>query len=630
MDPRNRLQLQHRLTRGQWWVWLMLGFLAVSYGWLQILRRSEFQALAMQQAVKVRATPAPRGIIFDRNGHKLIDNRRSLHFVLQREDIPKDMKVLEAAALALGMEPDLLKRRALALRSAPGNRALVLRDNLNEEGLAQAEMLRARFPFLSIQVAPRRVYQGDELAGHVLGYVSEVGPEQMAKDPGKYQLGEIVGVTGFESSHNDRIRGVDGQRRILVDQMGREVALYGQQEAKSGRSAKLTLDAGLQKIIADAFGEERGSAVVLDLRDGGILALHSAPSYDPNVFLGRLSTEQTDYFWNNPNRPMLNRATMGRYPPGSTYKLLVALCALEKGIITAETTFHCAGHKTYYGREFRCDNIHGTLDLVQAIAKSCDIYFYELGSRLDVDDIYATAEKYGLTVPSGVDLPHELASRIPSRAWKAAVNKNRSKEQQKWYAGETISVSIGQGANGLTPIALARFYAMLGTKGKLLTPHLLYGFQNEQSGQFDPLPLPPAKDTGLSPGIWSVLDQGLADVVRVGTARAYALPNLTLCGKTGTSQVATFVDKAHYARQAKNLKDNALFAGYAPRENPQIAWAIIVENGGFGADSAAPIAKKLCQYWFFDRLKKPLPPPGGKLPDPYQDEESSSEAEDAK
>lgn len=625
MDPRQRFQLQHRLAQGQGWVWLVLAFLALAYGRLQILRRAEFQALALQQAVKVRATPAPRGIIFDRNGHKLVDNRRSLHFVLQREDIPKDLRRLDEAAGALGLEPEVLRRRALALRSAPGNRALVMRDNLDEEGLAHAEMLRARFPFLSIQVAPRRVYQGDELAGHVLGYVAEVGPDQFAKDPGKYQLGEIVGVTGVEASHNERIRGVDGQRRILVDQLGREVALYGQQEAKSGKSAYLTLDAGLQRVIADAFGEERGSVVVLDLRDGGILALHSAPSFDPNVFLGRLTTEQTDYFWNNPNRPMLNRATMGRYPPGSTYKLLVALCALEKGVIAPEMTFHCVGRKTYYNREFRCDAVHGTVDLVQAIAVSCDIYFYELGARLDVDDLHATAEKYGLTVPSGVDLPHELTSRIPSRAWKAAVNKHRSKDQQKWYAGETISVSIGQGANGLTPIALARFYALLATKGKLLTPHLLYGFRNELTSQFEPLPPVPHKDTGLDPGIWAVLDQGLADVVRVGTARAIAMPNLTLCGKTGTSQVATFVDKAHYARQAKNLKDNALFAGYAPRENPQIAWAIIVENAGFGAESAAPIARKLCQYWFFDRLKKPLPPPGGKLPDPFLDEDAALE-----
>lgn len=621
MDPRQRLQLQHRLARGQAWVWLVLGFLALAYGRLQILKRSELQALALQQAVKVRATPAPRGIIFDRNGHKLVDNRRALHLVLQREDVPKDPQRLEEAAAALELEPELLNRRAAALRSAPGNRALVLRDNLDEEGIAQAEMLRARFPFLSIQVAPRRVYQGDELAGHVLGYVAEVGPEEMAKDPGKYQLGEIIGRTGVEATHNDHIRGLDGQRRILVDQLGREVSLYGQQEPQSGRNVYLTLDAGLQQVIAAAFGQERGSAIVLDLRDGGILAMVSSPSYDPNIFLDRLSQEMVDKYIRNPVKPMVNRSIQGRYPPGSTYKLLVALSALEKGIITAETRHHCAGRKSYYGHVFRCDGIHGTVDLIQAIAVSCDIYFYELGARLDVDEIYATAEKYGLTVPTGVDLPHELASRIPNRAWKAKVMK----KDPKWYAGETISVSIGQGANHVTPIALARFYALLATKGKLLTPHLLYGFRNEQTNQIDPFPSSPPQDTRMDPRIAGILDLGLSEVMRIGTARAMGIPGLNMCGKTGTSQVAKFVDKAHYAKQAKELKDNALFAGYAPRENPQIAWAIVVENAGFGATSAAPIAKKLCQYWFYDRLNKPLPAPGGKLPDAYPDAESKAE-----
>jgi penicillin-binding protein 2 len=352
--------------------------------------------------------------------------------------------------------------------------------------------------------------------------------------------------------------------------------------------------------------------VVLDLRDGGILALFSSPSYDPNVFLNRLTQEQVKTYWDNPDRPMLNRVTQGRYPPGSTFKLLVALAALEKGIITPETTFTCRGHKSFYGRDFRCDAVHGTVNLVQAIAKSCDIYFYELGARLDIDDIYNTAKKYGLTEATGIDLPHEAVSRVPSREWKRRVKK------EKWYAGETISVAIGQGANSLTPIALARFYAMIATHGKLLTPHLLYGVRQENGGEIDLYQAPPAKDTGLDPGIWSTLDEGLYQVVHSGTAVASNVPGVTIAGKTGTSQVTTFVDKAHYAALSKKLKDNALFAGYAPRENPQIAFAVVAENAGFGASTAAPIVKKLVQYWFIDRLKKPLPPPGSRLPDAFR------------
>ena len=612
MEIPARSLLQKRIGIMKTLAWFMILWLVLAYAQVQLWRGREMQKLALAQAVKTRTTPAPRGIIFDRNTNKLVDNRRALHLVIQFEDLPRDPQQIASLAAALQTDPDQLKRRIQAIRLAAGNRMLVLQDNLDDASVARAEVLRARFPFLSIEVAPRRVYLGEELAGHALGYVGEVTPEEMQKQPGLFQLGEIIGRTGFEASRNDRLKGVDGQRRILVDYLGREVATYGMQEARPGRSVYLTLDAGLQTTLRDAFGPNSGAGVVLDLRDGGILALYSSPSYDPNVFLNRLTQEQVKQYWDNPDRPMLNRVTQGRYPPGSTFKLLVALAALEKGIITPATTFTCNGHKNFYGRDFRCDASHGTLNLVQAIAQSCDIYFYELGARLDVDDIYNTAKKYGLTEATGIDLPHEAASRVPSREWKRRVKK------EKWYAGETISVAIGQGANSLTPIALARFYAMIATHGRLLTPHLLYGVRQDNSSEIDLFQPPPARETGLDPAIWATLDEGLYQVVHSGTARESAMPGLTIAGKTGTSQVTAFVDKAHYASLSKKLRDNALFAGYAPRENPQIAFAVVAENAGFGASSAAPIVRKLCQYWFIDRIKKPLPPPGAKLPDAFR------------
>jgi penicillin-binding protein 2 len=592
--------------------WFMILWLALAYAWVQLWKGREMERLALAQAVKTRTTPAPRGIIFDRNGNKLVDNRRALYLVIQYEDLPKDPAQIEALAQALQTDPDQLRRRVVAIRQAAGNRMLVLQDNLDDSALARAEVLRARFPFLSIEVAPRRVYLGEDLAGHALGYVGEVTPQEMAQAPGRYQLGEIIGRTGFESSRNDQLKGVDGQRRILVDYLGREVATYGQQEAQPGRSVYLTLDSGLQTVMKDAFGATSGAGVVLDLRDGGILALYSNPSYDPNIFLNRLTQEQVKDYWDNPDRPMLNRVTQGRYPPGSTFKLLVAIAALEKGIITPATTFTCRGHQEFYGRDFRCDAAHGTLNLVEAIAKSCDIYFYELGARLDVDDIYNAAKKYGLVEDTGVDLPHEVMSRVPSREWKRRVKK------EKWYAGETISVAIGQGANAITPISLARFYAMIATKGKLLNPHLLYGVRPDNGGDIDLYQPPPPRDTGLDPKIWATLDEGLYQVVHSGTARSSAIPGLDICGKTGTSQVVAFVDKAHYASLAKRFRDNALFCGYAPRDNPQIAFCVVAANAGFGADSAAPIVRQLCQYWFIDRIKKPIPPPSAKLPDAFR------------
>ena len=623
MDPRQHPLLRQRLGVLKVLAWSLVALLVLVYAWLQLVRHGEYRQLALQQAVKVRPIPAPRGLVLDRNGHRLVDNRRALHLVIQREDLPTRPEVVTALAEALLVDPQALARKIQSYRLAGKGRPLVLKENLDEAGIAVAERVRARFPFLSVEVAPRRVYLGDDLAGHVLGYVGEVDEELMKGKPGVFHLGETIGKEGYEASGNDKLKGVDGQKRILVDQLGTEVANFGQIDAASGRSLFLTLDAGLQKVAQDALGAEAGAVVVLDLRDGGVLALYSSPSYDPNLFLNRLSQDMVDrYLANKVTRPMVNRATQGIYAPGSTFKLLVALAALEKGIISPTTPIYCSGRKNFYGRDFRCDKPtgHGSLSMVQAIAQSCDVYFYELASRMDVDDIHATAEKYGLTERTGIDLPQEKRTRIPSRAWK----KKAVPRDPKWYAGETISVGIGQGAVGVTPLGLARFYALLATKGKLLTPHLFYGFREDQSDHMEPAAFVPPKDTPLDPKHWAILDEGLYEVVRGGTAAASALKELTMVGKTGTAQVATFVDRAHYARQAKALKDHALFAGYAPRENPQIAFAVVVENAGFGASSAAPIAKKLVQYWFLDRLQHPLPAPRGKLVDPFAPQQTEA------
>ncbi|HEU4952896.1 MAG TPA: penicillin-binding protein 2 [Holophagaceae bacterium] len=617
MDARSRHLLSQRLRVVQALLAGGLGFLALYYGWLQILRHGDFEKQALSQAVKERSLPAPRGVIYDRNGHPLVDNRKALHLVIQREDLPTDPAVIASLAAELGLDPADVARKIRAYRQAPKGRPLVLLENLDEAGIAMAERVRARNPFLSIQVAPRRVYLGNDLAGHVLGYVSEVDDRMMQANPRKYQLGEIVGRAGFEASGNDKLKGVDGEKRVLVDQLGREVASLDRENPTPGRSLYLTLDAGLQQVAKEAFGEEKGAAVVLDLRDGGVLAMYSSPGYDPNLFLDRLSQEMVDRYLRNPVQPMLNRATQGIYAPGSTWKLLMALSGLEHHVITPHTVFYCGGHKAFYGHDFRCDASHGSLDLVGAIEKSCDIYFYEVASRLDIDQIYETAEKYGLTVPTGVDLPHERAPRVPSRAWKQRV------KHEKWYAGETISVGIGQGAVGMTPMALARFYALLATDGKVYTPHLFMAFRDPATGQREPAPPPPVHQVETSnPEWWAVLHEGMAHVVETGTAAVnpfvrQVAKEVPFSGKTGTSQVTTFVDKAHYARLAKSLKDNSLFAGFAPTGQPQIAFAVVVENAGFGSEAAAPIAAKLVQYWFVDRVKNPLPPPGGRLPDAF-------------
>jgi len=624
MDTKSRFSLQKRLTVFEGAIWCLLGAIMVRYGWIQIVRGAELKQEAREQAIKVHATPAPRGLVLDRNGNKLIENRYVLNLVIEQEDlpdVPKDepqnsrqrsaLEQVRALAPMLQMEPEELIRKIIAARQEGRNRFLLLRDNLSEEELAESERIRARFPFLSVKSAPRRVYPGGELAGHVLGYVGEVSKDRLAslKDKGIRQ-GDIIGQDGFEASHDDVLRGEDGAREIVTDFLGREVAPLDEKPPKPGETVFLTLDSGMQSILQEAYGEENGAAVVIDLRDGGILAMYSSASYDPNAFMDRRNPLKSEYLADSDGRKRLfNRAIRSSQMPGSTFKLLTALAALEHKVITPQTHFTCTGTKTFYGNPHRCTHTHGTIDLLTAITVSCNIYFFEVGTRLDVDQLYATAKKYGLAERTGIDLPDERANLIPSRAWKEA--RFSDPAQKKWFPGDTISVAVGQGMVNLTPLALARFYSTIALKGKVLTPHLLYGFRDEQTQKFREYPAKPFRDAGMDPKTWELLDLGLSQVVKYGTARGIAMPNLEICGKTGTAQVAKLTTVEAYRTSAKNLRDHAWFAGYAPRDNPQIAWAILVENAGFGASAAAPIAKKLCNYWFFDRrddLAQPSPP----------------------
>lgn len=610
MDPLSRSLLRRRIDTGRILAWGMVGLLAAGYAYLQLVRSSDLGEKAQNQAVKNLLLRAPRGILYDRNGHKLVENRPAMDLVILKEDLPKDAGQVTALATALGLEPDPLLKRIQGARKESGTPVVTLQTRLDDAGLAAAEMLRARFPFLSVIVVPSRAYLGSTLAGHALGYVGEVSPDLMSQHPGKYQMGEVIGVSGFEASHNDLIKGRDGIRQVLVDNLNRIVSVQGTQDPKPGTSVVMTLDAGLQQVLQDAFGQEHGAAVVLDLKDGGILGMYSAPSLDPNIFMEKQNQKIAD-MWADPAKPMEHRAIRGRYAPGSTFKLFMALAALDAGKLRPDEVIHCSGAMTYGGTTFKCEHVHGGVSLIPAIAQSCNVFFYTLGSRLDIDDIYKAAERYGLAGLTGVDLPSEKACRIPNREYKARMNK-RNPANQKWFPGETISVAIGQGDVGLTPMGLARFYGMLGTKGRLLTPHLLLGKRDDVTGALLPEPPPPAKQLDVNPKWLALLDEGLYQVVAAGTAKACRIPGLDMVGKTGTAQVRSEKDKAAYAKFEKKFKNHAWFAGYAPRENPQIAFCVLAENAGFGAASAAPIAKKVCEYWFLQRPKNPLPPPGPK------------------
>jgi penicillin-binding protein 2 len=486
---------------------------------------------------------------------------------------------------------------------------LLLKDNLDPRELAEAEIVIARFPFVSVQVAPRRIYIGNELAGHVLGYVGEISKEDLVRLKDKnFRQGDIIGLEGLEASYDDILRGKDGLREVVTDYLGREVAPLGEIPSIPGETVYLTLDAGMQTILRDAYGEENGAAVILDLRDGGILAMYSSGSFDPNAFMDRRNSKKEQYLLNTDGRTrMYHRAIKSAHPPGSTFKLLTALAALEHGIITPQSRITCTGTKLIYGWPRRCGGVHGSIDLHQAITVSCNHFFFELGTRLDVDQLHQTALKYGLVDRTGVDLPGERANLIPSRAWKERSHSDPA--NKRWFAGDTVTLAVGQGLVGVTPLGLARFYSTLALKGKIITPHILFGYRDKQTQTLKEYPPRPSRDTGMDIKTWEVLNEALSNVVKNGTARGIYLPNLDICGKTGTAQVSEFTTRAAYLASPKEKRDHAWFAGYAPKDNPQIAWAVMVEHAGFGSSAAAPIAQKVCKYWFFDRKDSPLPPP---------------------
>ena len=627
MELKSRFLLQRRLGVFEGVVWCLLGIMLIRYGWIQILRGRELRQEAMKQAIKIRTTPAPRGLVLDRNGYKLIENQYALNLVIEQEELPNlprdkpqndshfnAIQQVQRLALELQMDSDELSRRIIVARQTGGNRLLLLKDNLDESELVEAEKIMARLPFVNVQVAPRRIYMGEELAGHVLGYIGEVSKEDLVRfKDNNYRQGDIIGREGIESTYDKILRGKDGVREVVADYLGREVAMKREIPSEPGETVYLTLDAGMQTILQNAYGEENGAAVVLDLRDGGILAMYSSGSFDPNAFLDRRNPKRTEYLLNSDGRNRLyHRAIKTQHAPGSTYKLLTALSALEHGVITPQTRFTCTGTKSFYGFPRRCTGTHGSIDLLHAITVSCNIFFFETGTRLDVDQLYETARKYGLTEMTGVDLPGERANLIPSKAWKA--RRYTTPEQQRWYSGDTVSVAVGQGYIGVSALGLARFYATLALKGKILTPHILMGYRDELTHTLKLHPDRPTSSASIDPKTWAILDEAMSNVVRHGTARGIYMPDLEICGKTGTAQVAQFTTKEAYSASAKQLRDHAWFAGYAPRNNPQIAWAIMVEHAGFGSSVAAPIAQKICKYWFYDRNTNPLPPPVTRPP----------------
>jgi penicillin-binding protein 2 len=586
---------------------IMLSFLLIRMWHLQVIRGDELSQRSENNSVRLRKIRPLRGLILDINRQVLVDNQPSFDIVFMPnrsrniQDMGKKLKNLyEERSLAFSMEfPSPGKKRF----SAP----VKLEKNINKKKLAVIETHALDLPGVAVEVVPIRQYLGGEMMAHIIGYTGEVSREDLEKDEsGESGIGDITGKTGIEKYLDSYLKGRSGAEQVEVNVLGKEIKLIGRIQPVPGYNVMLTIDASLQKVAWEALKDMRGSVVAMDPRDGSVLALVSTPSFDPNLFNGGISIEDWENLSTDPSHPMENRAVSGQYPPGSTYKLIVASAALEEGLITPDTTFFCNGSFELGNRNYRCwqKKGHGHVNLHRAIVESCDVYFYNLGKLIGVDKLAEYARGFGLGSASGIDLPREKGGLIPTKQWKL------SRFRESWQMGETISIAIGQGYNLLTTLQLVNAYATLANGGVIYRPRLIKSietmdgrvirsFEPEQKGK---IPISKKNIDILRYALWGVVNEN------GGTGYALRRKEADVCGKTGTSQVVGLPgDEA--ARRRKQVlsrfRDHALFVCFAPYKNPEIAIAVIVENAGSGGSVAAPIARKIIDAYFERKNKIP-------------------------
>ncbi len=590
--------VQVRLAVVQSVVAVLVALVGLYFGNLQFVRGRYFKDLAEHNRTRAVTIAAPRGPLLDRAGRMLVENRPSFNVVLTPEhsrDLD-DAVVRVARVLRVG-EGRIWER--LARRAVPFGQ-VILKADAPLEDVAAVEARRRELSGVSVEVVPLRSYPLAAAAAHTLGRVGEVTERQLQQPEfSGLEAGNLVGQAGLESQYNRRLMGKDGLRRVIVNSRGLEVEEAERVEPQDGPALTLTLDADLQKATEAAFQGRAGSAVALDPETGEILALTSTPAYDPNRFTTGIEPSLWQKLSTDPETPLMNRVIQGTYAPGSTFKIVAATAALEEGVITPATTFYCPGYYAVYGTVFRCPKAggHGVVDVHRAIAQSCNVFFYQVGVKLEIARLSAWAKKLGLGSPTGIDLPHEASGLMPSPEWKLRVLK------VPWYGGETVSVAIGQGQVSATPLQMARLAAVIANGGRLVQPHLV----KSEGGV--PVPWDPPVDIGLKPETIRTVRNGMRAVVAEGTGWRARVPGVEIAGKTGSAQVVAHARLAKDPKSAK-LMPHGWFICFAPLDKPRIAMAVLVEHGGSGGEAAAPVAHEILARYFGKGMAVAEVPPG--------------------
>ncbi|HVS27223.1 MAG TPA: penicillin-binding protein 2 [Burkholderiales bacterium] len=612
---RELLYFKLRLAIAAGFVLFFFFLLFGRFFYLQVIQHEHYHTLAENNRISVVPIVPNRGLILDRNGAVLAHNYSAYTLEITPSRVDNLEALINQLATLVEITPKDRKRFRKLLEESKNFESLPIRTRLNDVEVARFAVNRYRFPGVEIKARLFRHYPLGERASHVIGYISRINDDDLEwlEEQGmlpNYRGSDYIGKTGIEQSYEMELHGRAGFEQVEIDAGGRAVRTLDRTPPISGNNLLLSLDARLQEFAEKAFGNYRGALVAIEPASGGILALISKPGFDPNLFVDGIDPQNWDALNGSPDKPLTNRAMHGQYPPGSTFKPFMALAGLELNKRSPQYTIYDPGYFTLPGsthryRDWKAGG-HGIVDLHKSLVISCDSYYYGLANELGIDNIHSFISQFGLGSKTGIDIEGEAAGILPSQEWK----QNRYRE--KWFAGDTVSVGIGQGYNLVTPLQLANATAILANNGIAFRPHLVHNIQNGKTGQLRGVSNKVSYALNLKQSNLELVKKALIDVMRPGgtAARAGAESLYPIAGKTGTAQVIALKQNEKYdeSKVAERQRDHALFIAYAPADKPQIALAVLVENGGHGASTAAPLARQVLDFYLLGkRPQSPLP-----------------------
>ena len=627
-NPERELFLFHRrLSIAGMLVALALGGLIARFFYLQVVQHRHYQTLAETNRIAIVPIVPNRGVIRDRNGIVLAQSYSAYTLEIQPARVKDLNQTIDALAEVIDVQPRDRKRFKKLLDESRNFESLPLRTRLTDNEVARFAVNRYRFPGVEIKARLFRQYPFGEIASHVVGYIGRINDRDLARidewdEVANYKGSDYIGKVGIELSYERELHGTTGVEEVEVDAGGRAVRTLSRAAPASGNDLQLSLDIKLQEVAETAFGTRRGALVAIDPTNGEVLALVSRPAFDPNLFVDGIDTVNWELLNDSPDKPLLNRPLRGAYPPGSAIKPFLALSALSSGRRTPAQTIFDPGFFQLPGAAHRFNDDkpggHGTVDMYKSIVVSCDTYYYILASETDIDETFRFLSPFGFGRKTGIDIEGELSGILPSRDWKRQrfAGKEFREEHRKWYLGDSISAGIGQGYNAFTPIQLAHAIATIANDGVSYAPHVVKSIRGAGTDAIREIALPPPLTVPLKAEHLAVIKNALAGVPKEGTsAAAFVKSGYVSAGKTGTAQLYSLKGEKYSAgRIDEKLRDHAWYIAYAPADKPRIAVAVLVENGGFGAQAAAPIVRQVLDYYLLGE-KKAGPAPAVTLPD---------------